>query len=105
MTSYSQWSGENGSQEVKQWKTRSSQGAKERKWSNVKRCSLPRSIFENGIKKQRFKQTADPYHLALAMDSLANAFPFLWLEAPERHPYPEHPDIILNILFQGLVDL
>ena len=62
------------------------------------------SIFEAGIKRKRFKKIADPYHLALAMDSLANAFLFQWMEAPERHPYPEDPDIILNILFNGLVD-
>jgi len=63
------------------------------------------SIFENGIKRKRFMRIADPYHLAVAMDSITNAFLFLWLEAPERHPYPKNPDTILNILFKGLVDL
>jgi TetR/AcrR family transcriptional regulator len=62
------------------------------------------SIFEAGMKRKRFRKIADPYHLALAMDSLANAFLYLWLEAPDRHPYPENPDTILNILFKGLVD-
>jgi AcrR family transcriptional regulator len=62
------------------------------------------SIFESGIKRKRFKKIADPYHLAVAIDSLTNAFLFLWLEAPDRHPYPENPDTILNILFKGLVD-
>jgi AcrR family transcriptional regulator len=62
------------------------------------------SIFESGIKRKRFKKIADLYHLAVALDNLTNAFLFLWLEAPERHPYPEDPDIILNILFKGLVD-
>ena len=62
------------------------------------------SIFESGIKRKRFKKIADPYHLAVAIDSLTNAFLFLWLEAPNRHPYPENPDTILNILFKGLVD-
>jgi TetR/AcrR family transcriptional regulator len=63
------------------------------------------SIFENGIKRKRFMRIADPYYLAVAMDSITNAFLFLWLEAPERHPYPKNPDTILNILFKGLVDL
>jgi len=27
------------------------------------------------------------------------------LEAPDRHPYPEDPDIILNILFKGIIAL
>jgi AcrR family transcriptional regulator len=62
------------------------------------------SIFESGIKRKRFKKIADPYHLAVAIDSLTNAFLFLWLEAPDRHPYPENPDTILDILFKGLVD-
>ncbi|HVP76981.1 MAG TPA: TetR/AcrR family transcriptional regulator [Thermodesulfobacteriota bacterium] len=61
------------------------------------------SIFASGIKRKRFKKIADPYHLAVAIDSLTNAFLFLWLEAPDRHPYPENPDTILDILFKGLV--
>jgi AcrR family transcriptional regulator len=62
------------------------------------------SVFASGMEKKRFKKIADPYHLAVAIDSLANAFLFLWLEAPDRHPYPEDPDVILDILFKGLVD-
>ena len=63
------------------------------------------SIFKSGIKKKRFMKIADPYYLAVAIESLTNAILFLWLEAPERHPYPEDPDIILNILFKGLIAL
>lgn len=63
------------------------------------------SIFESGMKKERFNRIADSYHLAVALDSLTNAFLFLWLEAPDRYPYPEDPDTILNILFKGLVKL
>ena len=62
------------------------------------------SVFASGMEKKRFKKIADPYHLAMAIDSLTNAFLFLWLEAPDRHPYPEDPDVILDILFKGLVD-
>jgi AcrR family transcriptional regulator len=61
------------------------------------------SVFASGMKKKRFKKISDPYHLAVAIDSITNAFLFLWLEAPDRHPYPEDPDVILNILFKGLV--
>lgn len=60
------------------------------------------SVFKRGINRGRLNKIADPYHLAIALDSLTNAFLFLWLDAPERHPYPEDPDIILNILFKGL---
>ena len=62
------------------------------------------SVFERGIRRKRFKNIADPYYLAIALDSLTNAFLFLWMEAPERHPYPEDPDTILDILFKGLVE-
>jgi TetR/AcrR family transcriptional regulator len=61
------------------------------------------SVFERGIKRKRFKKIAAPYYLAIALDSLTNAFLFLWFESPERHPYPEDPDTILDILFKGLV--
>jgi TetR/AcrR family transcriptional regulator len=60
-------------------------------------------IFESGIKNKWFKKIADPYHLAVALDSVVDAFLLFWLEAPERHPYPEDPDTILNIFFKGLI--
>jgi len=62
------------------------------------------SIIEAGIKNKRFKKIADPYHVAIALDNAVNAFLFLWLEEPERHPYPDNPDTILNIFFEGLLN-
>ena len=62
------------------------------------------SIFESGIKSKRFKKIATPYYLAVSLDSVVDSFLLLWLEAPERHPYPEDPDTILDIFFRGLVD-
>ena len=62
------------------------------------------AIFASGIKNQRFKKIADPYYLAVALSSVIDAFLLLWLDAPERHPYPEDPDAILNIFFKGLID-
>ena len=62
------------------------------------------AIFESGIKSKRFKKIAAPYYLAVALDSVVDSFLLLWLEAPERHPYPEDPDTILDIFFRGLVD-
>jgi TetR/AcrR family transcriptional regulator len=62
------------------------------------------SIFASGIKNQRFKNIADPYYLAAALDSVIDASLLLWLDAPERHPYPEDPDTILDIFFRGLID-
>jgi TetR/AcrR family transcriptional regulator len=62
------------------------------------------SIFDRGINNQRFKKIATPYYLAVALDSVIDASLLLWLDAPERHPYPEDPDTILNIFFKGLID-
>jgi len=61
------------------------------------------AIFASGIRKNQFKKIADPYYLAVALDGITTSFLFLWLEAPDRHPYPDDPDVILNILFKGLV--
>ena len=61
------------------------------------------AIFESGIRNKRFQMIADPFHLAVALDSVVDAFLLLWLDAPERNPYPEDPDAILNIFFKGLV--
>ena len=62
------------------------------------------AIFENGIQGGRLKSIASPYHLAVALDSAVNAFHLLWLDAPDRYPYPEDPDAVLNIFFKGLLD-
>ena len=60
-------------------------------------------VFESGIQKKKFQKIAEPYRLAVSLDSLINAFLHLWLEAPEQHPNPDNPDVILNILCKGLV--
>jgi len=60
-------------------------------------------IFAAGIKKGLFQKIAEPYHLAVALDCLSNAFLHLWLETPEQHAYPQDPDKILNIFFKGLI--
>ena len=62
------------------------------------------SIFASGIDNQRFRKIADPYYLAVALDSVLDASLLLWLDAPERHPYPEDPDAILDIFFKGLIE-
>ena len=62
------------------------------------------AIFASGIKNQRFQKIADPYYLAVALSSVIDASLLLWLDMPERHPYPEDPDAILDIFFRGLID-
>jgi TetR/AcrR family transcriptional regulator len=61
------------------------------------------SIIERGMRKKTFKRIGIPYHLALALDSITNAFLFLSIEQPDTHPYPDNPDTIVNLLFKGLV--
>jgi TetR/AcrR family transcriptional regulator len=62
------------------------------------------AVFESGIKNERIRKIAAPYHLAVALDSVVDAFLLLWLESPEQHPYPEDPDAIWDIFFKGLID-
>lgn len=65
--------------------------------------TLLASVFEGGMKRKRFRNVADPYHLAVALDSVVNAFLFLWLTNPERHPCPEVPGAMLDIFFKALI--
>jgi AcrR family transcriptional regulator len=60
-------------------------------------------VFEAGIRKKRFREIASPYQLAVALDTVVNAFLLLWIEAPERHPFPGSPDAILDMFFRGLL--
>jgi TetR/AcrR family transcriptional regulator len=62
------------------------------------------SVFDSGMRRKKFRRIATPFHMAIALDSLINAFLFLWLEDPHRHPYPDSPDTILNILLKGLAN-
>jgi len=62
------------------------------------------AIFASGIKNQRFKEIAEPYYLAVALASVIDAYLLLWLDAPERFPYPENQDVILDIFFRGLLE-
>ncbi len=62
------------------------------------------SVFASGIDKKLFRKIADPYYLAVALDSVLDASLLLWLDAPERHPYPEDPDALLDIFFKGLIE-
>ncbi len=62
------------------------------------------SIFDSGFRSGRFRKVAPPFQMAVAFDSVLNAFLLLWLDAPEQYPFPEDPDIILKIFFDGLLN-
>jgi TetR/AcrR family transcriptional regulator len=72
-----------------------------RHYASMKRLA---SVFESGIKTKRFKGIADPFCLAVVLDSAVDGFLLLWLDDPERHPYPEDPETILNVFFKGLIE-
>jgi len=74
---------------------------RKRHYAFLERLAL---IFESGMEKRRFKRVADPFYLAVALDSAVDAFLLLWLDAPERHSYPEDPDAILDVFFRGLIE-
>ena len=62
------------------------------------------AVFASGMANRRFKKIAEPYYLAVALDSAIDASLLLWLDAPERHPFPAEPEVILDIFFKGLVE-
>jgi len=61
------------------------------------------SVFEHGMAKKRFKRIADPFDLAVAMDSVINSFLLMWIDDPRKHPFPEDPDKILKLFFDGML--
>ncbi|MFZ2089024.1 MAG: TetR/AcrR family transcriptional regulator [Desulfobaccales bacterium] len=61
-------------------------------------------IFAQGISNRRFKNIADPYYLAAVLDSILDTSLLLWLDLPERFPFPENPDRILDFFFEGLME-
>jgi len=62
------------------------------------------SVFESGMKSKRFRRIAEPFQLAVALDSTIDAFLMHWLDAPEPRTYPEDPQPILDIFLKGLIE-
>jgi len=58
-------------------------------------------VFESGIKKGLFKKF-DSYLLAVALNSISNAFLFQHLEYPDAHPFDA--DLIINIFFHRVYE-
>jgi AcrR family transcriptional regulator len=56
-------------------------------------------VFRSGIRKKKFKRF-DPYLLAVALDSMTNAFLVEFLEDPDKHPFDA--DLIINIFFKEI---
>jgi len=60
------------------------------------------SVLETGIREKVFRR-ADPYHLAVALEGLTNAFLFCWMEEPERHPYEANIPVIRDMFLKGVI--
>jgi len=60
------------------------------------------SVLETGIRKKVFREM-DPYHMAVALEGLTNAFLFCWLEDPEQHPYGANIPVIRDMFLKGVL--
>ncbi len=57
-------------------------------------------VFKAGMTAGVFER-ADPHYCAVTLQSLTNAFIFLWLRDPVRHPYHELVDTIATLVLRG----
>ena len=61
------------------------------------------SVLETGVRKKVFREI-DPYHMAVALEGLTNAFLFCWLEDPEQHPYGANVPVIRDMFLKGVLN-
>jgi len=61
------------------------------------------AVFESGIRKGLFRALMEPYYLAVSVASLTNAFLFLWLEDPRKHPYSRNVETIMQLIFENII--
>ena len=57
-------------------------------------------VFRRGMEKGLFERE-NPFYLAVTLQSLTNAFIFLWLRDPRKHLYSENIDTIARLFFEG----
>ena len=60
------------------------------------------SVLETGVRRKVFREM-DPYHMAVALEGLTNAFLFCWLEDPEQHPYGANIPVIKDMFLKGVL--
>ncbi|MCG0277933.1 MAG: TetR/AcrR family transcriptional regulator [Thermanaeromonas sp.] len=59
------------------------------------------TVFDKGIQKKIF-QAFDPYYLALALESISNAFLFEWMENPDKFPISTIADLTEKIFLERI---
>ncbi len=62
------------------------------------------AVFKSGIEKGCFRPVAAPFHLAVALDTLINAFLLLWIEEPEAHPFDQCVESIKAVFFEQITN-
>jgi TetR/AcrR family transcriptional regulator len=60
------------------------------------------SVLETGVRRKVFREM-DPYHMAVALEGLTNAFLFCCLEDPEQHPYGTNVPVIRDMFLNGVL--
>jgi TetR/AcrR family transcriptional regulator len=60
------------------------------------------SVLETGVRRKVFREM-DPYHMAVSLEGLTNAFLFCWLEDPEQHPYGANIPVIRDMFLKGVL--
>jgi TetR/AcrR family transcriptional regulator len=60
------------------------------------------SVLETGVHRKVFREM-DPYHMAVSLEGLTNAFLFCWLEDPEQHPYGANIPVIRDMFLKGVL--
>lgn len=59
-------------------------------------------VFSSGTRKGLFKKMLKPYYMAVALESITNAFLYLWLEDPDRHPYEKNIRDVARLFLENI---
>jgi AcrR family transcriptional regulator len=61
------------------------------------------SVLQAGVRTKVFREM-DPYHMAVALEGLTNAFLFCWMEDPQQHPYEANVPFIRDMFLNGVLN-
>lgn len=59
-------------------------------------------VFKDGIEDGLFKDSLEPFYMAVGFDAFLDSYLRLWIEQPEVYPFPDNFDAVLDIFFTGL---
>ncbi|OPL17215.1 MAG: TetR family transcriptional regulator [delta proteobacterium ML8_D] len=61
------------------------------------------SVLQDGVRRKVLREM-DPYHMAVALEGLTNAFLFCWTEDPQQHPYEANVSFIRDMFLNGVLN-